>query len=164
MPAMPPRDPLRLLAALALVLAAPAIFPPGCAVSPEKEAALSPAGKLRRVGLEIIDERDALVPPAERGRALPVRTIAGFPEPALPEDPAGYFIVGVEGKPADAAAVLRAVAGWDPGETLPVTVRRNPHVGDAGWWEAEVRLVFPPAGNPAPGDRREKAGSRATRG
>jgi len=52
------------------------------------------------------------------------------------------------GRLADEAAILRAIEAWVPGETLVLTIRRNPYVGDAGWWEAEVELRFPqtPAG------------------
>jgi hypothetical protein len=128
-----------LLAVVALAGAA------GCAgTGGGRMARLTPREKLYLVGLEIVGEDEALVPAAERGRVLPLRTIRGFPDPAVPHDPVGYLAVAVAGTSArDAEAILRAIEAWGPGETLVLTVRRNPYVADAGWWEADVKLRFP---------------------
>ena len=112
----------------------------GCATCPTE-----PVGaKLRRVGLELVTDAQALVPPAERGRCVPCRVVPGFPSPALPEHPAGYLIDGVDGKAAGAETILKALEDWRPGETLELKVRRNPYA-DAGpeSWDARVLLKLP---------------------
>jgi hypothetical protein len=116
----------------------------GCAGTSGR-AGLTPGEKLSLVGLEVVDETSALVPSEDRGRYLPVRVIPGFPDPALQSDPAGYIIVGVGGRPVQKSAEIAwALEAWQPGETLLLTVRRNPYLAaDAGWWEAEVRLRHP---------------------
>jgi hypothetical protein len=112
----------------------------GCATFPKEPV----SAKLRRVGLELVTDAEAFVPPSERGRCLPCRVLAGFPAPALPEHPAGYLITGVEGKAAGARAILKALEEWKPGETLELMVRRNPYA-DAGpeSWDARVLLKLP---------------------
>jgi S1-C subfamily serine protease len=101
--------------------------------------------KLRRVGLELVGEAAAGIPPDRHGRYLPCRVIPGCENPALAPHPAGYLLVGVDGKPtADAGAIRAALAAWRPGEVLSVTVRRNPYRFDRNeWWESEVRLWLP---------------------
>ncbi len=113
----------------------------GCATYPKE-----PVGaKLHRVGLEIVTDAQAQVPPAERGRYVPCRVLPGYPSPALPEHPAGYLIDGVAGKAAGADAIWKALEDWRPGETLELKVRRNPYA-DAGpeSWDARVLLKLPP--------------------
>ena len=117
------------------------IIIPGCsAPAPAGPASLS--ARLARVGLELLSEDEARLPPPERGRYVPCRVIPGFPRPPLPEHPAGYLIVGMNGGPApDAKAILRVLAEWTPGQPLLLTVRRNPYLqAEAEWWEAEVKL------------------------
>jgi hypothetical protein len=112
----------------------------GCATSPTE----SVDAKLRRVGLELVTDAEALVPPAERGRYVPCRVLPRFPSPALPEHPAGYLIDGVQGKAAGAEAIWKALEDWRPGETLELKVRRNPYA-DSGpeSWDARVLLKLP---------------------
>jgi hypothetical protein len=114
---------------------------PGAASSPGARE------KLSRLGLELVSEKEAAIPAQEAGRYVPCRVIPGFPRPALDPHPAGYLIVGVDRRPApNAEAILQAVAGWGPGETLVLTVRRNPYVeGGSGWWEADVVMKLQPA-------------------
>jgi len=113
----------------------------GCATYPKEPV----EAKLRRVGLEIVTDADAQVPPAERGRYVPCRVLPGYPSPALPVHPAGYLITGVEGKAAGAEVTLKALEDWRPGDILVLRVRRNPFA-DAGpeSWDARVLLKLPP--------------------
>ncbi len=120
----------------------------GCAGLDDRPASgMTAEEKLSAVGLRMVSEDEAAVPAGERGRYVAVRVIPGFPDPALAPDPAGYLIVGAAGSPAaDAAAIIRALDGWEPDGELLVTVRRNPFLpGSTGWWEAEVKLRYPPA-------------------
>jgi len=98
--------------------------------------------RLAKVGLELLSEDQAQLPPAERGRYVPCRVIPGFPRPPLEEHPAGYLIVGVDGQPAPSAqAILTALEAWWPGRQISLKVRRNPYLlAEAEWWEADVRL------------------------
>ena len=101
--------------------------------------------KLALVGLEMITEEEALIPAREAGRYVPVRVNSSFPRPALEPHPAGYLIVGVNRRPAaDVDAISQALSQWRPGETLVLTVRRNPYLqGETDWWEADVQLRYP---------------------
>ena len=101
--------------------------------------------KLAVVGLQLITEEEAAIPRSERGKFIPCRVRANFPNPALPPHDAGYLIVGLAGKQStDKAALLAAMAGWKPGETLRVRVRRNPYLDDeAEWWESEGIFIHP---------------------
>jgi len=101
--------------------------------------------KLARVGLELVSENQAGIPPDRRGRYLPCRVIPGFRGPALAPHPAGYLMVGVRGnRSVDAAGIRAALAAWRPGETLNLTIRRNPYRLDSTeWWESEVILRLP---------------------
>jgi S1-C subfamily serine protease len=121
-----------------------ALLGPGCGSTP-LSAPQTARERLLGVGIELVSESEARVPPAETGRCLPIRVIPGFQRPVLPDHPAGYLIVGVERRAAvDAEEILRAVAAARPGEPLELTVRRNPYV-EAGseWWEAELTVKFP---------------------
>ena len=105
------------------------------------------AEKLARIGLEILADEEAGIPAPERGRFIPCRVLPGRPDAALEDHPAGYLLVGVEGQGAGgrgAEAILRALAAWEPGEDLPLIIRRNPYL-DTGseWWERTVRLRLP---------------------
>lgn len=106
--------------------------------------------KLARLGLELISENEALIPAELAGHFVPVRVISGFVRPALEPHPAGYLMVGVNRRPgANADAILCALTQWSPGETLVLTIRRNPYLqgvgGEPGWWEADVKLRLPNA-------------------
>lgn len=121
----------------------------GCAGSPEA----APRGptvweKLAGLGLELVTEREALVPPAERGKLVPCRVVPGFPAAALPDDPAGYLILGIEGGPSgDTDGILRAIERAAPGETLILNVRRNTYLeADPSWWEGKVKVRIPSLG------------------
>lgn len=120
-----------------------AVLIAGCATGPTPEArTLTLPERLAGVGLEVVNEDEARIPAAERGRFVPVRVLPGFPSPALPEHAAGYLIVGVDGRLSDDAdAILHALQAWVPGETLKIRARRNPYLLPATeWWEAEVLL------------------------
>lgn len=111
--------------------------------------------KLASVGLERLNDLEAHVPAPERGRYVPCRVIRGFPNPALPEHPAGYLIVGVEGRPSSSAPeLLSALEAAEPGQRLRLLVRRNPYL-DASpeWWESTVTVAFPES-------RKSEVGSR----
>jgi hypothetical protein len=111
--------------------------------------------KLAAVGLERLSDLEAHVPAPERGRYIPCRVIRGFPNPALPEHPAGYLIVRVEGQPASSASqLLAALEDAEPGRRLRLLVRRNSYL-DASpeWWESTVTVAFPAT-------RKQEAGSR----
>jgi hypothetical protein len=109
------------------------------------------------LGIELLDEEAALLPEAERGRSVPCRSAPGFRPPPLPPHPAGYLITGIEGGPErDSAAILRALASLEPGETLRVIVRRNPYLGaGTDWWEARVELRMPLWGRAPAGPARQ---------
>ena len=112
----------------------------GCAFSTAPGAAQrveSVESKLARVGLELVSEREAGIPEKEWGRYVPCRTIAsGAP---LPEDPAGYLIVGFEGQlSGDASEILAALRDWQKGQTISLWVRRNHYLSaDPDWWEVD---------------------------
>lgn len=101
--------------------------------------------KLRGFGLEPLSDEEARLPPAERGRFVACRVIAGRAGAVLEAHPAGYLLVGVGRAPAaDAEAIRRALEDWRPGEKLVVRVRRNPHLAaEAEWWEYDVELRHP---------------------
>ena len=118
----------------------PALLPACSGPAPAEKAPLS--ARLARVGLQLVSEEDAGVPPSERGRYLPCRVVHGFPRPPLEDHPAGYLIVEVGGYPAaDRRAILRALDDWTPGQPLRLRVQRNPYrLAEAEWWEAWVSL------------------------
>jgi hypothetical protein len=120
------------------------LFLSGCATAPRRSPG-SVSDKLARAGLELVSENQAGIPPDRRGRYLPCRVIPGSRSPALAPHPAGYLMVGVRGKRSVDASVIRAaLAAWGPGETLHLTIRRNPYRLDAAeWWESEVSLRLP---------------------
>lgn len=116
----------------------------GCAGRSTLEP-LSLHAKLAQVGLEPLSEQEAQIPPSERGHFVPVRVLAGFPIPALPRHPAGYLLVGIDGRVTKSADVIRdALRAWKPGEVLKVTARRNPYrLPATEWWEVELDLLSP---------------------
>lgn len=124
-------------------------FLSGCMLQPGADRAdtdgADVAGKLARVGIEVISEDEAHLPANERGRYIPCRVIPGFRRAALEEHPAGYLLVGVgDSGTGDAGAIRQALAAWKPGEFLEITVRRNPHLSAASvWWERDVKLYLP---------------------
>jgi len=103
--------------------------------------------KLAAVGLELLSEKEACIPQKEAGLYVPCRVIPSFPRPALEPHPAGYLIVGANRHSAsNADGILRALASWGLGESLILTVRRNPYLDEgSGWWEAEVTIRLPAA-------------------
>ncbi len=104
-----------------------------------------PGEKLARVGLKIVSEREALIPPADRGKYLPCRVLPGFPDPALPDHPAGYLILGAGARSSPGKKeILRALSDWKAGEFLSLTVRRNPYLSGGDWYEVKVSLRLPP--------------------
>jgi S1-C subfamily serine protease len=129
----------------------------GCAGKPAAEVRPSgPDRKLASVGLERLSDLEAHVPAPERGRYVPCRVIRGFPNPALPEHPAGYLIVRVEGQPSSSASeILAALADSEPGQRLRLVVRRNPYL-DASpeWWESTVTVTFPASRKSEVGNRK----------
>ena len=118
----------------------PGLLPACSAPSPAEKAPLS--ARLARVGLQLVSEDDAGVPASERGRYLPCRVIPRFPRPPLEDHPAGYLIVGVDGRPApDSRTILRALENWTPGQPLRLTVWRNPYLlAESEFWQADVTL------------------------
>jgi S1-C subfamily serine protease len=122
----------------ARALAAAVVLGGGCASAGKGVA--DPGAKLRQVGLEAVSAAEARLPPGEAERFLPCRVIPGFPNPPVPEHPAGYLIVAVEGRPAASREeILAALGALQPGEWLKLTFRRNPHVGaPAEWYEMDV--------------------------
>ncbi len=120
----------------------------GCPLGCAAPRSLEPAelrARLAKLGLAIIDEEEAFIPAAERGRAVPCRTIPGFRRPVLPEHPAGYLIIGVAGRRIESAPeILAAMSRWPPGEKIEVLVRRNPYLlQEPESWDAEVQLWVP---------------------
>ena len=109
------------------------------------EARASVESKLARVGLELITEREAGIPETELGRYVPCRVLDGVSAP-LAADPAGYLIVGFDGRLADdASRILAALATWQVGETISLWVRRNPFLaGEPDWWEVNSLPVTLP--------------------
>ena len=101
--------------------------------------------KLARVGLELISEREAGIPPSEQGRYVPCRVLTGVSAPLTP-DPAGYLIVGFDGELVyDAGRILSVLGSWRSGETISLWVRRNPHLaGEPDWWEVNSLPVTLP--------------------
>ena len=85
------------------------------------------------------------LPADEQHRSVPVRTLPGFENPALPAHPSGYLLVGVDRRYVeDASSILAALRDWTADEPLVVTARLNPHLAfDVEWWECEVRLALP---------------------
>ena len=131
------KGPNRLLSLLRATPIWAALGALGCAAPPVKV-------KLARVGLELLSEGEAGIPERESGRYVPCRVRADFPRPALPPHPAGYLFVGVDGAARDAKRILEALKAWRPGETIRLTVRRNPFLEPrAEWWEYEVHLRLP---------------------
>lgn len=131
-------------AALALL---PVFAAGGCAgrSAPGHSASTDLDRKLASVGLERRSDLEAHVPLPERGRYIPCRVIRGFPNPALPEHPAGYLIVGVEGQPSGGVEhIQKALQDAAPGQRLSLHVRRNTYL-DASpeWWESTVTIVIP---------------------
>ncbi len=110
----------------------------GCAFSTARDGAgrvESVASKLARVGLELVSQRQAGIPEMEWGKYVPCRTLAsGSP---LPEDPAGYLIVGFGGRlSGDAGEILAALREWQKGQTISLWVRRNHYLSvNPDWWE-----------------------------
>jgi hypothetical protein len=125
----------------------------GCAGAPTPRAAReSTTVKLARVGLEVLPDEEAGVPAADRTRWIPVRVVAGFPQPPVPEHAAGYLITSV-GRRAGLTRrdMEMEIAEWEEGKRLVLTIRRNPHLAaEPDWYEVNVPVVLPPAPTPAP--------------
>ena len=120
------------------------IFACGCAGTrtaprPDERATLS------RVGLVLLPEDEALIPPEDRGKYLPCRVKRDYPQPPVPPHPAGYLIVGINKVRGAGAAHLREkLAAWESGEVLVLGIRRNPYRQDApAWYEIEVKVRLP---------------------
>lgn len=98
--------------------------------------------KLAVAGLELMDESVARVPAAQRGRYLPCRVMSGVSGAALEPHPAGYLIVGVNGREASRSGdILEAIERWREDVPLRLWVRRNPFTSTAPeWWEGDVIL------------------------
>jgi hypothetical protein len=132
--------------AVPVVLAILPVAGAGCAAgATPREAEASAAAKLARVGLEVVTDEEARVPPADRGRWIACRVIPGFREPPAPEHPAGYLIASV-GRQAGMTRrdMERAIAAWKEGERLILTIRRNPYFpGEPDWYEVNVPVILP---------------------
>ncbi len=129
--------------ALALL---PALAGGGCAGRPVADApSLDLDRRMASMGLERLSEKEACLPPPERGRYVPCRVIPGSRNPVLPEHPAGYLIVRVEGRPsATAGEIRKALLHAEPGGTLKLVVRRNPYLDAVPeWWETTVTVWVP---------------------
>ena len=93
---------------------------------------------------DIIGEAEALIPAHQRGRYVPCRVIPNARQPALPAHTAGYLLVAIDGEESGGAAILEALARWQPGEFVEVRVRRNPYRATGSeWWESDVRMYLP---------------------
>ena len=93
--------------------------------------------KLGAHQLALGSERD--LPDDMKGRAIPLIVSN---DAVLPADPAGYWVVGIDGEERTRDEILGALERWAAGEAIRLRVRRDPRYQPANeWWERDVELL-----------------------
>ena len=118
----------------------------GCTSAPPPvEVKASAASKLARVGLEVVSDESAGMPPADRLKWIPCRVVSGFPQPPVPDHVDGYLITSI-GRRAGLTRrdMEKEIAAWKDGERLVFTIVRNPYLAaESGWYEVNVPVKLP---------------------
>jgi hypothetical protein len=118
----------------------------GCKSGPTPiEARASATAKLAQVGLEVVSDDAAGMPPAERLRWIPCRVVPGFPRPPVPDHVDGYLITNIDRSTGLTRRDMESkIAAWKEGDRLIFTIVRNPYLAaEPGWYEVNVPVKLP---------------------